>query len=129
MLELDKLGILSSTQLYKGVETLAAVLNNLELSTEESAEVVSTLLGILQSEDELPNGVLSNKRWHQLYPGSVRDGWIVRVKPNCFSGELEKYNGMIGRIAHTSYGRAKINNVIMANKNHYFNIDDLEYFL
>lgn len=129
MLELDKLGMSSSTQLYKGVEATLAVLNTMGLTHEDAMDVASTLLGVLTEDEDKPDSVLDDKRWHQLYPGSVKNGWLVRVKPHRFSDKNSKYNGMIGRIVHTSYGRAKINNVLMNNKEHYFNIDDLEYYL
>jgi hypothetical protein len=129
MLELDKLGLSSSTQLYRRVETLLAVINNFGISTDEAIETVSTLRGLLEEEDDLPDSVLNDKRWHQLYVGTVTNGWIVRVKPDAFTGEMSKYNGMIGRIVHTSYGRAKINNVLSPTYTHYFNIKDLQYFL
>ena len=87
-------GIDPKSKAAQGVEAMFSVLSSFGFNKEESEDIASIFLQQFSVEG-LPEKYLDGVRWRPLYAGVVKNGYIVRVKPNLFSGNLVRYNGRV----------------------------------
>lgn len=120
-------GIDPKSKAAQGVEAMFSVLSSFGFNKEESEDIASIFLQQFSVEG-LPERFLDSVRWRPLYAGVVKNGYIVRVKPNLFSGNLVRYNGRVGRIINQKAGRGQVQ-FFLGNFDHWFSLEDLEYFL
>lgn len=102
-----------------------AIFSNLEMDEEEMKEAASILKNLMEEDDGALPKNLSEDRWYQCFEGSVRNGHLVRIKKTVNN----KYSGRVGRIIRAGYGRARVNFICGTEEPHYFNVEDIEYFM
>lgn len=127
MESLSVYGITPESKAGKGIEAIFSVLNTLGYNVEEAEDIASVFLQQFSVEG-LPDRFLDEQRWRPLYAGVVKDGYIVRVKPDLFSGNLSMYNKRVGKIINQKAGRGQIQ-FFLGNFDHWFSLEDLEYYL
>lgn len=126
-MHLEDYGISLESSTGKATLAMLAVLNSMDLTADDAADIARVLLDIATNPQDQGQSFLE-ERWHPLYAGVVKDEHIVRVTPHRFSGVLSKYNNRVGIIINQKVGRGQVR-FFYGGTPHWFSLEDLQYYM